>query len=820
MKKAFLWILIIATFLGCQQEKNETASIYNFFPEDAHVVFKITHFSQLKNELKENLFLNQFSSSEIYSSIENYLEPLDLIQTESESLLALKAGDEGETEFVFTTPFRADLMNLDQLKDKVIEQEIKDSGEYTKYTLENNTFYTSLKDSFLIVASSDKLIEQVLENAGQARQKAETRRLFDTANSDKTASLFINSRKNEFFGQEALKDDSPLYPQNLSEWLYMDLDSRQDLLMLNGMSIPSDTSKSLLHLFDSIPPQKSKTPSFAPANSDAILAFSFGDYPLFSENRKNLLGNSIASDSIFNTVEEIGHIYKEGKKAILVHTYGSEDLSDYLKSLRTKAISYQGNEISTLKTSTFLNAFFHPVVQNFDARFYALLENTFVFSTDLELLQNILRSYASGNTFITSQAFKSISESLTDESNLLFVSRASGLQTALKEELSDQLLSDLKTTKAASFVYGAQVIADRHFYHTHLLVQQIGAAAENKTVSSGFSVKLDAALASNPQFVVNHNTNKKEIVVQDENNALYLISNEGDILWKKSLDSRIQGKVLQVDLYKNGKQQLAFTTNEEFIILDRNGKVVEPFSKKYAGGNLNPLAVFDYDKTKNYRFVVTQGSKVFMYNSKGNIVSGFTYTEAESPILSEPKHIRIAKKDYLVFRLENGRLLILNRVGKVRIEVNKTIDFSENGVFLYKNKFITTDKKGVLFSVDQRGRITQAPLNLVADHGIDATIKTLAVMNDNILTIKGKKVSLDLGVYTEPQIFYLYDKIYVSVTDLQSEKVYLFDSQAKPIAAFPVFGASKIDLNDMDNDGKPEIVTKEGKDKILVYSLN
>ena len=87
------------------------------------------------------------------------------------------------------------------------------------------------------------------------------------------------------------------------------------------------------------------------------------------------------------------------------------------------------------------------------------------------------------------------------------------------------------------------------------------------------------------------------------------------------------------------------------MILDRNGKEVKPFVKKYEGGNLNGLAVFDYENKKDYRFVVTQGNKVFMYNNKGSIVSGFKYTKAESAILQAPKHLAIANKDYLVFTL-------------------------------------------------------------------------------------------------------------------------------------------------------------------------
>ena len=261
-------------------------------------------------------------------------------------------------------------------------------------------------------------------------------------------------------------------------------------------------------------------------------------------------------------------------------------------------------------------------------------------------------------------------------------------------------------------------------------------------------------------------------------------------------------------------------TNNKFSILDRNGNEVSPFKKTFEGGNLNPLAVFDYEGKKDYRFIVTQGVKVFMYNNKAQIVNGFIYTKAESPIMQPPKHFRISNKDYLIFQLENQSLKILHRTGRERIKVDQKIDFSSNETYLYKNKFSISNNKGVLHQIDTKGKLTSTNFNLNKDHGMYATNNTLVFMDDNVLSIRGKKVELELGVYTKPKIFYIYDKIYVSVTDIQNQKIYLFDSQALPIANFPVFGNSIIDLADMDNDRKLELVAKDQENSIIVYKIN
>ena len=409
---------------------------------------------------------------------------------------------------------------------------------------------------------------------------------------------------------------------------------------------------------------------------------------------------------------------------------------------------------------------------------------------------------------------------MANESSMLFVSNALGIEFFAEQELSAEVFEGIKSNDFKEQVFASQMVMDNGFGHFNILASKIEKNQERNTVSPLFTLELNTDLATDPQFVKNHRTKQQEIVVQDQNNMLYLISTDGKVLWTKQLDGRIQGQIQQVDIYKNGKLQLAFTTNDQFLVLDRNGDEVPPFKIDYEGGNLNPLAVFDYDGSRNYRFVITQGRNVYMYNNQAKIVRGFTFSEAPSNIFGAPKHFRVGNKDYLVFKLDNNTLRILHRVGSDRIKVDEKIDFSNNEVFLYKNKFSVTNKTGVLHQIDTNGKLTATNFNLNPDHGFYATSNTLVFMDDNVLSIKGRKVELELGVYSKPKIFYIYDKIYVGVTDIQNHKIYLFDSQAEPIPNFPVFGSSLIDLTDMDNDRKLELVAKDQDNSLIVYTIN
>ena len=70
------------------------------------------------------------------------------------------------------------------------------------------------------------------------------------------------------------------------------------------------------------------------------------------------------------------------------------------------------------------------------------------------------------------------------------------------------------------------------------------------------------------------------------------------------------------------------------------------------------------------------------------------------------------------------------------------------------------------------------------------------------------------------QIFYLQNILYISVTDIESEKVYLFYSNGTAVQGFPVYGTSGIDLTNADQDKALEMVVLSEKDGILVYEIN
>ncbi|MBW8244562.1 ribonuclease HII [Muricauda oceani] len=818
MRPKVLFCLLPILIASCTKEVKTKDSLLDHLPPNPALVVKINNLTNFKSELKNNALLKNIEGFSHIEDISANTQGFNYLKTGKTCVIAFYEVGKDNYDYILAAKNDTNLFNVDSVTNKKVETLTYEGTNLTKYDLDGLEVFSFSKDRDILISSSMMLMENLIRTSENTPVDPTLKKLYGASSLDNSATIFINPSEN--MSLLALKEQNEGKKHPFSSWVSLDFTANSDEVRLNGVAMAPDSTKNFINLFKGTTPLANRTPEYAPLNAQAIISYTFDDYQIFAKNQSHYLDRVKQTDSLFNTVEEVGLIYMNNEKVVLLKSFGTESLYDYLNSKKTDSEDYQGSEILTLEETTLVEKSFSPLVKDFKSNHCTILENSFIFSENKEAIQTIISNHKSSSAFDSDQGFKTAKASLANESSILIVSNASGIDFFAEQELAPEVFGDIKENDLDGQIFASQMVMDNGFAHFNLLVSKILKTQEKKTVSPLFTLELNTDLATDPQFVKNHRTKQQEIVVQDENNVLYLISTDGKVLWTKQLEGRIQGEIQQVDIYKNGKLQLAFTTNDQFLILDRNGNEVAPFNMDFDGGNLNPLAVFDYDGSRNYRFVVTQGSKVYMYNNQGKIVRGFTFTDAPSTILGAPKHFRVGNKDYLVFKQDNGTLRILHRVGSDRIKVSEKIDFSNNDIFLYKNKFSVTNKTGVLHQIDTNGKLTATNFNLNPDHGFYATSNTLVFMDDNVLSIRGKKVELELGVYSKPKIFYIYDKIYIGVTDIQNHQIYLYDSQAEPIPNFPVFGSSLVDLRDMDNDKMLELVAKDQDNSLIVYKIN
>jgi len=817
MKRAVLILILI--IVGCATESTKQNSLISFIPSNSAVIIKINDFQRFKSDIKNSELIKEFSKTDAYKNFEEKLIPLKDFDPYKETLLTFTEVGKNNLEYTFITKNTVAMFTLDSAVIKKSKKRTYENKTIKTYNIEGEEIFTTLIDSTFLVSSSELLIENSIRNFEKTQPDQEFQKLYNTSQKNAIATLFIDHSKSDIHFDGVLSNKLLSSFKKFAQWSAVDISVDQEELRLNGIAIANDsTQTNTISLFKNINPVENKTQSILPMDFDAITSYTFDNFTTFLKNKNPDPLKKI--DSLFYDIDEFAIINNAEKRAIVIHTKNFEVLNDSLENISTEDSTFREYPIYNIKRTPIIETNFKPLIEKFSAKYYSVINEFFVFSEEKQILHDIIANFQNNTVLTSLPGYPEIKKELSNESSILFISNYSNIKDSLlflNSDFNKEL--DNNSERENKYIV-MQGVSSKDFFFVNTAIKKIESKVETNLVSQLFSTTLDAKIATRPQFVMNHRTKRKEVVVQDIENNLYLISTDGKVLWKKKLNSQISGNIQQVDLYRNGRLQLAFVTKNELMVVDRNGEDVPPFPKKFSDPITQPLALFDYDKNKNYRFLIVQGKQLNMYDREGKTVSGFVLENTDSYINSIPQHFRVGNKDYIVITQENGTLNILHRTGKTRIPVKDKINFSGNNVYLHESKFTTSDTGGNLIQIDEKGNITKEYMNANDTHFIDASSKTLVTLSDNVLTIRGHKIELDYAIYSRPHIFYVNNKIYVSITDTQSNKIYLFDSQAEPIPNFPVYGASAIDLEDIDNDKRVEIVVQGEEDSVLVYKVN
>lgn len=802
--------LIIILSFSCNNSDVTRTQLIHYAPEKASIIIRTSNIEDLKSSIHNSGFFKNFSNEAIYKNLEGKFENVSLLKPSGDVLICFSNDASDSLQYTIITKHSETLFITDSLKNYKEETLTSKGKTIIKSTLKNHTFYSTFFDGVFMASSSQAIIDAAYN---KTTIDSQLEKIFNTTTNDKTASIIIKS-DTPFIKSIFIDDRLPL--NTFTKYIAVDVDINQNQLLFNGITQSLD-SLHVINIFKNTIPQENQVQHITPQTSDGFMSFTFNDF----DNLKTNLGTTIEKDSIaqltplFDNIMEVGVIFEANNRAVVLNSLDiiatKEALLGELNSIET----FRETEIFNFSQPDLFSKTFTPLISFDNATKYCVLDNFFVFADDLELLHNIITSYHNKTTVSEQSSFLDIKERLNNASSLMFVGNASILRNVLEHNFAKSLPSTLSNYNAS----GLQFIFDNNFAHINGIIKQTKVKASENAVSEEINITLDTDLLNDPQFVTNHITKEKEIVVQDINNNLYLISNTGKVLWKKQIEGPVLGTIEQIDIYKNGRLQLVFATPHRVYVLDRNGKDVAPFPAKFNDNITQPLAVFDYDKNKNYRLFVTQGKNILVYDVNAKLVSGFTFKSASDNIIQQPQHFRINNKDYITLKTRN-KLYILDRTGRSRITPKTSVTFSAEPIFLYNDAFVTTTSTGDLISIDLNGGTSSSKLNLSENHHIFASSKTLVTQSDNKLTIKDKTIELDFGTYTAPKLYYIKDKIYVSTTDTQAHKVYLYDSQAAIISNFPVYGNSLMALDVIDKNGNLGFVVKGESNSIILYKIH
>ena len=807
-----LYISIIFMLITCSKTKSTNDDLISLIPQNTDIIVRINDINSLINKFQNDELLKNLNfPKDISQKVEHLInDSLD------NQIIAFS--NFGKKEKAITVIHKR-TKDSNFLKHEKI---IYSGKQIFKFQKGNAEFYRTFIRNNTIVGDSRIVIENCIRNYQQKKKGINDdnfKEIVYTADLERGVNLFLKGEPK--LGDKSIFKNLPLFPNILESWSSFDIDIENEIIEIDGALKIRDSLGEVSGLFKNIKPLELTVSKSIPNTYQSLLIFNIDDLNKFEINFKKLVDYKNYSFKrldlgFLKFVNQVALVKNTSENQIILHTL-NQDLSNKMIIDETKEFSYRDvNFFKLSETPSELKLLTRLIAIEINVKWVAYMEEFVFLSETQNGIKDLIASHKDGLVAKKTALNSFYEKSLSNRFNTLWISKIKNLLTDSKYS---NIFKDVNTKKFP--LLGFQTKVDDNYMIINIRIQKYTESQTENDLKRKFIVNLDNEILNSPQWIKNHRTKEKDIIVQDYKNKIYLFSNQGKIYWKKNIDGNIIGKVKQVDLFKNGRLQMAFRTNKKLYVLDRNGKNVKPFPIKIQNSkNLTPLSVFDYDKNRNYRFLLTRDNNVLMYDKNAKKVNGFKFKKTKSNIINSPKHVRFGSKDYIIIQEENGSLQILNRQGKTRIKVNGEVNFSTQEIYPYLNTFTGTNLEGNLIQIDTRGNTLSTNLNLSKSHKMIIGYESLVTLSENELTVKGIPITLPYGNYTTPNVFKFNNTIYVSTTDIESQNVYLFKENGKIVKGFPVYGTTSASLSKSKKNNQFELVVGSEKKNMIVYSFS
>ncbi|MGV3637399.1 MAG: hypothetical protein ACO1NQ_07085 [Flavobacteriales bacterium] len=368
---------------------------------------------------------------------------------------------------------------------------------------------------------------------------------------------------------------------------------------------------------------------------------------------------------------------------------------------------------------------------------------------------------------------------------------------------------------------------------THITIGLEHAPVEARSNGIHWSTPLPPGATRRPDILLNHTNGTREVLVQDGDHRIHLIGPSGKPLWHHDLDGPILGEVHQVDRFKNGKLQLLFNTADRIHLIDRNGKDVGGFPIELPAKASAPIAVFDYEGTKEYRLVLgLADGTIVNYGMDGAATTGWALPRLGGASTNAVHHLRIQNKDYLLAFDGNGPVKVYDRRGSERERTDLDLGKAaavlavSPGLEWSSTRVIWRDTTGVIQEAALNGtpRTLSGPgVNLLGERADDGMYDIIQVKRDSLLVRhNGKEVwtrSFGTALHPGADPIRLPTGLVYGVRSPEREEIMLVDGAGRPMDGLPVRGSTAFRIADLDLDGTLELVTVLSDGHVVAYNV-
>lgn len=813
--------------------------------------------------------------ADIFSGIDSNSSFFD-INTDNRFVCATKLTGKSNVDLLFVFPVKNN--NEATVASSFLKNYFKDyssvsrnysGNDITRYSKGKNGYSVAFVKGLMLLSESPIFIEDAIRQIGTSPKLKEIPDfsiVYKTAGENADINIFLNNRNMPKLLKLLSSKENRSFASSLSNvasWTSLDIDVDKEYLQLNGFSKTDEKRFDMMDIFVNQEPVESQLIDVVPSNIPAFALMSLSDAGKFREDNKRHLnqvgklreyrrGMSQLKKLYGKSFEDIFYSFFDDEAACISMSVNSLNINkDKLAVFRTKGSGmvkesmiglldhYAKNhmkplshyvskividretsyEIFRLSVNDIPYRLMGRMFNNVPSDYFMIVDNFLVFGGSKKALTDFAHSYVLKKNIQTDPIYKECSRLFTSKGNFKFYSNTGSSLPLLNSYLNDDVKKVVNKNKENiskfyATCYQFSSVNDMIYNNLFFMYSEKQMERPHTIWESG----LDAGVNMKPVIVKNHKTNAKEIVIQDEQNNMYLVNSTGRVLWKLPLEGKIQGEVYQVDKYRNNKLQYMFSTGSKIYLIDRNGNHVGRFPVLLKSNTAKGISVFDYDSSRKYRiFVPCQDKKVYLYDMEGNIVKGWKFGKTENNIVSRVNHYRIGNKDYIVLA-DEYKVYILDRRGKVRSSTDKYFNISPNANFVVANKsnprtahLLITDTKGSIYKISFNGKINK--LNSLGEFTANHRFTAEDLNGDKYLEYiycdgnklrvysRGKKLfefKTKGKIEGMPNIFtFGWNNKKIGILDGDNKLIYLINNKGEVYKGFPVQGRSPFSISFM-----------------------
>ncbi len=656
----------------------------------------------------------------------------------------------------------------------------------------------------------------------------------------------------------------------------LELNYKTDAWMLSGHSVIPESENSILQVLKNQSPQKHQLVNYISMRTAGFVHLGFSDYALYLSDLNAFMGTtknpsrreeirkidakyglsieqellaSISKEMLItandNVVEEFGEdilLFVSLKDAERMRQVLGRIQEHELRSVNIPNAEIHKDYIIRPNFLTKIGLLaFGPWFGETQYHYYLMMEDRLIFARDKKALELYIDDYISLQLLSGQKTYQEFLKGLSDQSNLFFygnLHKASMLlRTAMNDYAEGALLKQGKWSSYNAFALQMYASNDRFFTSIYMPLLQ----EEKNELRMSWKYALDAPANAPPYIIENHDTHAKEIIIQDEDNQLYLFNASGKLIWKIPINGKIISGIYQVDYYKNGKLQLLFNSEKQLYLIDRNGKFMPNYPIRLSTDATTGLALFDYDKNKNYRiFISCTNRSIFGYDISGRPLDGWNPKANVGHLQHPMQHVSVGGKDYLFVNNTNGDFYFFNRRGDLMSKFVDTAQNSYNNPFIFdanesfaKNRFINTDTKGKIRSVFLDGRRLYKTVGVwSSDHFFNYaniagdTSPEYIFLDRNHLFVYGDDSSIvfnyqfTTNIDLAPQLIERKgNKYMLGVTARENNQIFLFKEDGNLYEGFPLAGSTHFRLAELKPGGKKYLIVGSSDKNLYVYEL-